>query len=230
MGYRDVGSVLLSKADANRQRAEEARGVGSVKENGRESLMAVMSRRQHRVSKADRVSERERDEADAFPTERDQVFSKKPEGRLRWLHRALVLAARGRLKVAVVFDIIEHRRFVSSVGTSVGTQMKAALDANLHLFSAKQQKALKAEGSSWNSFEEVPAPSLRRRSRSPENASRKRRRRDRSSSDSESPAERKRPAERTAERAAEREKSTQPSRAADSQPVDPRIFSRGAAD
>jgi len=151
LGWRDQGSVLLSKADAERQRADEIRG-----DLGRDAPVfqgAVMSRREHRVSRVDKELEREREEASAFVLDRDEVFDKRAESRLRWLQKALFLAGKKSIQVSAIYDIITHKRFVNSIQDRTGGQMKAVLLANLHLFSAKQQKFLQSEACALHGFD-----------------------------------------------------------------------------
>mmetsp|Transcript_63541 Transcript_63541/g.148187 ORF Transcript_63541/g.148187 Transcript_63541/m.148187 type:complete len:261 (-) Transcript_63541:141-923(-) len=149
LGWRDVGTVLLSKADAERRKGDEQRG-----DDGRDAPVfqgAVMSRRQHRPTRG--VDNRaEREETSALVTDLHEVLGKKPENRLKWLQHALLLAGKKKVKVGVVYDIVTHKKFVAEVRAGVGAQMKALLHANLHLFSPKQQKFLQSDSNGFGEF------------------------------------------------------------------------------
>mmetsp|Transcript_25363 Transcript_25363/g.55197 ORF Transcript_25363/g.55197 Transcript_25363/m.55197 type:complete len:277 (+) Transcript_25363:29-859(+) len=155
LGWRDVGSVLLSKADAERTRGDSLRGDGS-----RDTPVfqgAVMSRRQRPKSRGvDEEVERNREAAASLTSDRDEVLSKKPELRLKWLMKALILAAKKSIKVDVIYDVVTHRKFVEGVRDVTGAKMRAMLLANLHVFSSKQQKWFLSASNSFSSFADVP--------------------------------------------------------------------------
>lgn len=114
-------------------------------------LMAeVVSRRQHKETRAQREAAQE--EADAVPMELADVLGKKPESRFKWLQKALLHAARGKAQVTTLYDIVAHPKFVIGVSPGVGSQMRELLLANLHLFSTKQQKFFKSDSSKFNTF------------------------------------------------------------------------------
>ena len=52
-----------------------------------------------------------------LPMEKGDVVAKKPEGRLKWLHKALVLAAKGRIPARQIYNIIESSKFTSGVSS-----------------------------------------------------------------------------------------------------------------
>uniref|UniRef100_A0A7S1W7X7 Uncharacterized protein n=1 Tax=Alexandrium catenella TaxID=2925 RepID=A0A7S1W7X7_ALECA len=253
LGWRDVGSVLLSKADAERRRADERRG-----EEGRVEPVfegAVMSRRQPRKPPVDRGIEK--DEGPALVTDLNAVVEKKPESRLKWLQQALLRAGKNQVKVGVVYDIVTHRRFLIDVRSGIGSQMKALLLANLHLFSTKQQKYFQSDASVFGDFPEA-ASAASRGGRNPvpqhEGDAREREReREREPSrrhevDERESSKRRRRSSDTAGRGDarehEREEMAAPSRTPAEGPplgrprlaegskarLDPRLFSRGAAD
>lgn len=115
---------------------------------------AVMSRRRRRDHKhVDQDTERDRKEAAAFSTDRDEVLAKRPDSRLKWLYKALVLAGKQQLKLGLVHEIVTHEKFTSDVGGKVGSQMKAMLLANSHFFSPKQQRSLQSESGPFHRFE-----------------------------------------------------------------------------
>lgn len=225
LGWRDVGSVLLTKSDAQRRKGDELR-----EEQGGRTVPAftgaIMSRRQHRPSRRENTAEeREREEAEAFPTEATLVFAKKPENRLKWLQRGLLIACKGRLKLAVLYDIVTHRKFVAGVSEGIGGQMKALLVANLHLFSPKQQKTITSESSTFSTFTVKPTSGAKRASsaRTAAASQKKRGGRDRSGSSGKS----KTSSEDSSDEGSSDPPAPKVPRKAGG---DPRLFSRGAAD
>merc|ERR1740121_1505158 len=101
----------------------------------------IVARRKPRV----RRTEEEKKPGDEVSTDREDVLTMEPEDRLDWLHQALLCAGRGKVKVAVVYGIIEDARFADGAGSNVGGKIKAALLANLHLFKKEQQKLIQGD-------------------------------------------------------------------------------------
>lgn len=150
--------VMISKSESDRQKGDARRmrkqGIDPSKAQDLAFCGAVISRRQHRVNRVDKEAEKDREEAEALPMDPLQIVAKRPEGRLKWLQKALMLASKKRgVQIGAVYDIVTQAKFVSGVGRGVGAQMQAMLMANLHLFSSKQQRALQADSSRFKDFE-----------------------------------------------------------------------------
>ena len=137
--------IMLSRSEAQRQKGDELRmraaGIDPTKID-EQWLGEVMSRRQKKEAKVDEDVEKEKKLAAELPMEKSEVVAKKPEGRLTWLHKALVLAAKGRIAVPQIYSIIQSSKFTSGVSNKVGLKMKGLVLANLHLFKKEQQKSL----------------------------------------------------------------------------------------
>mmetsp|Transcript_48291 Transcript_48291/g.87231 ORF Transcript_48291/g.87231 Transcript_48291/m.87231 type:complete len:346 (-) Transcript_48291:16-1053(-) len=217
LGWRDAGQVLLSKNEGLRIESEQR----DLQDHGprQSSAMAVMSRRKHRKQNVDEAYMKDKEAAAEFPTDLVEVLARKPESRMKWLQKGLVLAGKKVVAVTTLYNIATNKKFVAGVTDSQGGRMKAMLMANLHLFSSKQQKYLQSDASNFYDFElpsakgprsrsrsAKPAPrsrSPKARSRSPKASRRKRREATPSSSPgrpSPSPARsRRKPRERSAE-------------------------------
>ncbi|CAE6969556.1 unnamed protein product [Symbiodinium sp. CCMP2592] len=137
--------IMLSRSEAQRQKGDELRmraaGIDPTKVD-EQWAGEVMSRRQKKEAKVDEEQEREKKEASELPMEKSEVVGKKPDGRLKWLHKALVLASKGRIPAPAIYDIVQSSKFTQGVGSKVGMQMKGLVLANLHLFKKEQQKSL----------------------------------------------------------------------------------------
>lgn len=158
LGWRDKGQVLLTALESNRRELDQRRG-----EDGRDAPIfcgATLSKRVHREKKVDVERERDIEEAAKFQTDPGEVFRKRTELRLKWLQQALIHAAKNRLKVVVIFDIVSNRHFTAGVEPRVGSRMKALLIANLHLFTGKQQKWIQSDTGSFGPFEAGQAPQM----------------------------------------------------------------------
>ncbi|CAE7894248.1 unnamed protein product [Symbiodinium sp. KB8] len=103
-----------------------------------------MSRRHKKEVKVDEVQEKEKKEAADLAMDKREVVHKRPEGRLKWLHKvlALVLASKGRVSMPTIYDIVKSSQFTSGMNSKVGLQIKGMVLANLHLFKKEQQKTL----------------------------------------------------------------------------------------
>lgn len=110
----------------------------------------VVSRRVHKESRAQ--AQESQDQADQISVDPVEVYGKKPDGRLRWLQRALLQAARGKVQVTVLYDLLAHPKFTSDVPNGCGCKMKALLFANLHIFSPKQQRFFNSDSGKFNEF------------------------------------------------------------------------------
>lgn len=66
----------------------------------------------------------------------------KPEKRLKWLTQALSALKNGSVRVSDVFDIIWNPKFINGVPEGLGKKMRRSLNADINLFSAKQQQSL----------------------------------------------------------------------------------------
>lgn len=84
------------------------------------------------------------DKEDAVCTDVSDLARKSPPSRLRWLEKAAMQAARGKVKASAVYDVIVHEAFASGVDNVVGSQINSLLLSNLHLFSSRQQKHLQS--------------------------------------------------------------------------------------
>merc|ERR1712151_344606 len=74
---------------------------------------------------------------EVIATDPSHVLSMDPSTRLDWFQMALLQAATGKLKATVLFDTLCNPGFAAT------KKLKDSVLANLHLFSAKQQKTLK---------------------------------------------------------------------------------------
>mmetsp|Transcript_77929 Transcript_77929/g.215416 ORF Transcript_77929/g.215416 Transcript_77929/m.215416 type:complete len:269 (+) Transcript_77929:63-869(+) len=147
--------VMISKSEAERRRGDELRMRKQGLDPNRDDKNwggAVISRRQHRQTRVEKEDEKEREEAEALPLDLKDVIGKRPENRLKWLQRALMLAGKKRVQLASIYDIVQHKKFVDGISHGVGRQMRSLLLANLHLFSQKQQRALQSETSKFSAF------------------------------------------------------------------------------
>lgn len=137
--------VMISKSEAERRRGDEMRmrkaGIDPTKTEDQWSGV-VTSRRQHRAARTDVEADKERAEAEALPIDLSTVLAKKPDSRLKWLQKGLVLAAKSRVSFKAIYDIVMSSKFGVGISANVGKEMKAMLIANLHLFNVRQQKAL----------------------------------------------------------------------------------------
>jgi len=75
----------------------------------------------------------------------ENVFRKKPDGRAKWLAKALMQVQEGRLSPHTLYDIVAHRLFVKDLTEKAGRRMYRSLHANLGVFSSKQQKFVEKE-------------------------------------------------------------------------------------
>jgi len=201
--------IMLSRSEAQRQKGDELRmraaGIDPTKID-EQWLGEVMSRRQKKEAKVDEDVEKEKKLAAELPMEKSEVVAKKPEGRLTWLHKALVLAAKGRIAVPQIYSIIQSSKFTSGVSNKVGLKMKGLVLANLHLFKKEQQKSLQngrlmdfsKDGGSGS--EEKKKSKKRKQSESYSGSSRSRSRSSRSSSERSRKKKKKRKKEKEKDR------------------------------
>jgi len=75
----------------------------------------------------------------------EQVLQRKPEGRAKWLAKALQQAQDGRLEVQSLYDIVSCQRFCEDLTDKVGRKMYRALHASSEVFSSKQRKILQKD-------------------------------------------------------------------------------------
>jgi hypothetical protein len=75
----------------------------------------------------------------------EQVIQRKPEGRAKWLAKALAQAEEGRLEAQVLYDIVTAQRFAEDLTDKVGRKMYRALHSHLSVFSSKQRKYLEKD-------------------------------------------------------------------------------------
>eukprot|EP00440_Ansanella_granifera_P072722 gb/GFBE01078918.1/.p1 GENE.gb/GFBE01078918.1/~~gb/GFBE01078918.1/.p1 ORF type:complete len:281 (+),score=55.83 gb/GFBE01078918.1/:1-843(+) len=145
LGWRDSGSVVLSKNEALRQEHDEGKT--------RETKFTTMSRRKGpKEHRRDEKEERDREEAAEFNMDIHTIVQKRPESRMKWLNKAMLLVGKRTIKAGTFYECIMDRKFVSGIPDSIGAQMKASILGNLHLFSPKQQKSLQAPECHFNQF------------------------------------------------------------------------------
>lgn len=84
------------------------------------------------------------EEEDAVVTQGGKIFKKKPESRLKWLVQAIFQAARKKIPVVSLYDIIADEKFAAGAGPKIIAAMKSQVEANLHMFSKKQQEFLRS--------------------------------------------------------------------------------------
>lgn len=142
--------VLVTKQHSERDKADLRRH--GLRGEEREFVGATMSKRVHKTPRQNLAEDKEREEAEAFPTDRDQVLAKRPKDRLKWLQRGLMFAAKKHVKIGDLYDIACHKKFVVGVNNAIGSQMEGTLLANLHLFSTKQQRYLQSSASLFHEF------------------------------------------------------------------------------
>eukprot|EP00931_Biecheleriopsis_adriatica_P038160 TRINITY_DN21887_c0_g1_i1.p1 TRINITY_DN21887_c0_g1~~TRINITY_DN21887_c0_g1_i1.p1 ORF type:complete len:259 (+),score=57.94 TRINITY_DN21887_c0_g1_i1:156-932(+) len=146
LGYRDSGSVVLSKAEALRQQHED-------ESNKPKSRMTVFSRRKSPPKRRrDDKDEKDKKQASEFVMNVDELTKLRPEKRLKWLQKAMLMVGMKTIKADDFFQVVMDAAFVSEVPPAVGKAMKAQIHANLHLFSTKHQKAFKSESCQFNNF------------------------------------------------------------------------------
>jgi len=232
LGWRDVGTVLLSKADAERRRGDTMRGDGTREEPVFQG--AVMSRRRERVRRVDKEKERDQEEAAAFNTEPEEVGAKRPESRIKWLQKALILAGKQQLKLSILYDVVMLKKFTAGVTDKQGAMMKAMLQANSHLFSAKQsRKMLNDDESPFFSYD---VKALRAKAEKSRDKKRKKRAKSSTSPSSSSELTSSSEEEPPPPKASRSSKSSKASGKHDgpaeppARRLDPRVFARGAAD
>jgi len=85
------------------------------------------------------------EKAPAATAELEQVLQKRPDGRAKWLAKALIQASDGRLDAQSLYSVVAHNRFVEDLTEKAGNKMYRALHANLHVFSSKQRRYLEKE-------------------------------------------------------------------------------------
>ncbi|CAK9099537.1 Hypothetical protein (Fragment) [Durusdinium trenchii] len=98
LGYRDSGSVVLSKAEALRQAHE--------KEGERSRLMTWSKRKSPPRRKKDEREEREKEEAAEFEMKLENIVQKRPDKRLKWLQKGMILVGRKTIKANAFFELI----------------------------------------------------------------------------------------------------------------------------
>jgi len=121
--------------------------------DGERSRMMVFSKRKSPTRKRkDEREEKDREEAAEFEMSLANIVQKRPDKRLKWLNKGMLLIGRKMIKPADFFELVMDKTFVSDTPLEVGQRMKASILANLHLFSSKQQKAFQSESCHFNMF------------------------------------------------------------------------------
>eukprot|EP00439_Symbiodinium_sp_Y106_P027340 s5490_g3.t1 len=121
--------------------------------DGERSRMMVFSKRQSPPRKRkDEREERDKEEAAEFEMKLANIVAKRPDKRLKWLQKGMLLIGRKMLKASDFYELVMDKAFISDAPAEVGARMKASILANLHLFSSKQQKALQSESCHFNQF------------------------------------------------------------------------------
>lgn len=106
-------------------------------------MSQVTSRREHKKQREVEP------EIELVSTDPSHVLSMGGETRLDWLQMGLMQASMGKLKVDSLYKVLTNPAFGPSE-SSARKPLKALVLANLHLFSPKQQKAIKEAVSSWS--------------------------------------------------------------------------------
>jgi len=104
--------------------------------------------------------------------------------------QALLLVGKKAVEQSVLHDIVTHRAFLDDVPHKIGTQMRATILANLHVFNSKYQKLLVSAAESSRSFgafleKKAKSESKEKRRGSDENDDERKRPRTQSNSDCE---------------------------------------------
>mmetsp|Transcript_16790 Transcript_16790/g.28982 ORF Transcript_16790/g.28982 Transcript_16790/m.28982 type:complete len:267 (-) Transcript_16790:85-885(-) len=149
LGWNDRNQVLLSKAEGLRAELDDK------KDRSPEHAFVTTSRRKHRTVRVDEKARADKEEAAAFTTDEELVFSKKGDSRVKWLYKALLLAGKKTIPVNRVYETIMSRRFLSDVTDVQGNRIYKLLNANLHIFSSKQQKHIQSESAGFTAFKNV---------------------------------------------------------------------------
>eukprot|EP00931_Biecheleriopsis_adriatica_P077440 TRINITY_DN51006_c0_g1_i1.p1 TRINITY_DN51006_c0_g1~~TRINITY_DN51006_c0_g1_i1.p1 ORF type:complete len:271 (+),score=64.57 TRINITY_DN51006_c0_g1_i1:46-858(+) len=157
LGWRDSGSVVLSKNEALRQEHDS--------DNPVKSKMQVWSRRKSPTRrKRDDKDVKEKEEADDFLMDVDQIIQLRPERRVKWLTKALMMVGKKTLKVSTFYEVIMDKKFVKDLPQNMGVQMRLQLMANDHLFSPKQQKMLQSEECHFSGFKKEKKEKVKEKS------------------------------------------------------------------
>lgn len=84
-------------------------------------------------------------QAAAASLELEQVMQRKPEGRAKWLVKALQQCQEGKVQAQGLYDILTSQRFCDDLTEKVGNKMYRAMHAHMQVFSLKQRKFLEKE-------------------------------------------------------------------------------------
>jgi len=162
LGWKDAGSVILSKNEA-------LRALHDSEKPTQQSKMQVWSRRkeakERKLSVREEKEQEEAQEAKDLELSMEKLIEKRPESRLKWLTKALLYVGRKTIKASTLYEIIMDKAFLIGIDARTGSQMKASILANGHLFSPKQQKALE---SPTNHFSNFAAPENKKKEREKE--------------------------------------------------------------
>merc|ERR1711998_472242 len=96
-------------------------------------------------NRAQQFEDKEKEEALSFLMDPVSVLAKRPEARIKWLQKGLIFAAKKHVQISVLFTIATHKKFMSGLSESMEKQLQTMLQANLHLFSLKQQRFLQSD-------------------------------------------------------------------------------------
>lgn len=180
LGWKDRNQVLLSKAEGLRAELDEKR------DRSPEHAFVTTSRRKHRTVRVDEKARADKEEAAAFTTDEELVFSKKGDSRVKWLYKALLLAGKKTIPVNRVYETILSKKFLSDVTDVQGNRIYKLLIANLHIFSSKQQKHIQSDSAGFTAFKNIAIPEkaekTRKSKKSKDTEGHERRRRSRSCS------------------------------------------------
>jgi len=110
-------------------------------------MSQVTSRREHKQRKQD-----DKPDMELVSTEPDHVLSMGDETRLDWLQMALMQAGLGKLKVEAICTVLTNPLFGPADGPT-RKSLKALVLGNLHLFGAKQKRAVQEAVAAWRAPE-----------------------------------------------------------------------------
>lgn len=166
LGYRDAGTVLLSKCEAERVRIDALKDAS----NPRTCFGGVtMSKRVRQRTWMDEIRNPLKEEGSDFQTDKDKVCAKSATARSVWLEEGLLLAGKKIVSAGAIYDIITTTKFLDNITVTDGANLRKLVFANLHVFPhAKQRKFLQSDDCNFTLYPDlsVAESSRSRRSRS----------------------------------------------------------------
>lgn len=163
LGYRDAGTVLLSKCEAERVRIDNLKN-----QNNPTPIFGgvTMSKRTKQRSWMDEIRNPEKDEAGDFQTDKEKVCAKSAAARSAWLEEGLLLAGKKIVSAGTIYDIITTKKFLDNITVTDGANMRKLVFTNLHVFPhSKQRKFLQSDECRFNLYPDLSAAAESGRSR-----------------------------------------------------------------